>query len=152
MGRGGISGGQKAWDRWVYLGAGHAPLGGAVHEGGEGEAVGALPVPLPEELLLQLHCPPLVCARPCRQVPYVRTLQHHLHAHTRFTVNSLAAPTGCMPSSNQCKELCHGPLHVPSALRLDFSNVCWLPSCSRPGWTMQACMEIPSHNAQLSHG
>ena len=72
-----------------HLGAGHAPLGGAVHEGGEGEAVGALPVPLPEELLLQLHCPPLVCARPCRQVPNVRTLQQHLHtpygAHARPT-------------------------------------------------------------------
>ena len=64
----------EAGARGIDLGAGHAPLGGAVHEGGEGEAVGALPVPLPEELLLQLQGPPLVCPGARRQVPYVRTL------------------------------------------------------------------------------
>jgi len=64
----------------LYLGAGHTPLVRAVHEGGDGEAAGALLVPLAEELLLQLVGPPLVCARSRRQVPNVSTLQHHLHA------------------------------------------------------------------------
>ena len=62
-----------------YLGAGHAPLGGAVHEGGDGQAAGTLAVPLAEELLLQLVCPPLVGSRRRCQVPNVSTLQHHLH-------------------------------------------------------------------------
>ena len=69
----------EAGAQGVDLGAGHAPLSGAVHEGGEGEAVGALPVPLPKELLLQLQGPPLVCPGARCQVPYVCTLQHHLH-------------------------------------------------------------------------
>ena len=69
-------------DGLVYLGAGHAPLGGAVHEGGEGHAACALLVPLAEELLLQLVGPPLVGARGGRQVPNVSTLQHHLQAGT----------------------------------------------------------------------
>ena len=76
-GRGGGKDGQG--QELVYLGAGHAPLGGAVHEGGEGHAACALLVPLAEELLLQLVGPPLVGARGGRQVPNVSTLQHHLH-------------------------------------------------------------------------
>ncbi len=64
----------------THLGAGHTPLGGAVHEGGDREAAAALLVPLAEELLLQLVGPPLVGARRRRQVPNVSTLQHHLHA------------------------------------------------------------------------
>ena len=67
--------------RVLYLRAGHAPLGGAVHEGGDREAARALLVPLAEELLLQLVGPPLVCARCCCQVPNVSTLQHHLQTH-----------------------------------------------------------------------
>jgi len=64
----------------THLGAGHTPLGGAVHEGGDREAAAALLVPLAEELLLQLVGPPLVGVRRRRQVPNVSTLQHHLHA------------------------------------------------------------------------
>ena len=73
----------------THLGAGHAPLGGAVHEGGEGQATAALAVPLPEELFFQLVGPPLVCARRCCQVPNVCTLQHHLHAPTHALSLSL---------------------------------------------------------------
>ena len=76
---------QSALDRWWrgacrrHLGAGHAPLRGAVHEGRERQPAAALSVPLPEELFFQLVGPPLVCARGGRQVANVCTLEHHLH-------------------------------------------------------------------------
>ena len=38
----------------LYLGAGHAPLGGAIHERGDSEATCTLLVPLAKEFLLQL--------------------------------------------------------------------------------------------------
>lgn len=64
----------------AQLGAGHTPLGGAVHEGRDREAAAALLVPLTEELLLQLVGPSLVGARRRCQMPNVCTLHHHLHA------------------------------------------------------------------------
>ncbi len=70
-----------------YLGAGHTPLGRAVHEGGNREAAAALLVPLAEELLFQLVGPSLVGARRRRQVPNVSTLQHHLHACNSMQVS-----------------------------------------------------------------
>ena len=51
---------------------------GPGHEGGDGQAAGALAVLLAEELLLQLVGPPLVGVVCLCQVPNVSTLQNHL--------------------------------------------------------------------------
>ena len=89
----------------THLGSGHTPLGGAVHEGGDGEAAAALLVPLAEELLLQLVGPSFVRARRRRQVPNVSTLQHHLRTCNMPLECCTALQLSRINSSSSCKAL-----------------------------------------------
>lgn len=140
--------------RVLYLGASHAPLGRAVHEGRDGEAACTLLVPLAEELLLQLIGPPLVRARCCCQVPNVSTLQHHLHTHImtllveHLRIAIIAFGQISAGPSDTCTAFC-GHFHTSPVMQLHY-YISMLLKCLRVATRPQVALACTDGVSELA--